>query len=461
MLNVLIVDDEPLVRTGICHSIAWNDYGMQVFAEAGSVDQAIRLIEQNGQIDVVFTDMSMPNRNGLDLLRWLHENHPEITSVILSYHNEFSYVQEALRTGVVDYILKEELGKPKFCSTMSNIAEKAKCRQQQNSRYLLSENLQHFYYAVALFSVTQKQLNVQEVDLLSSNKSIPIGLSAWLLLYEGPLDHEAFTEMEQRYEDDVFILTFEESNITLSDLILCINTFISRDFYFVRLPQLRVYSLNAQKILEPISKMSGPEYVQLEKQLTSMQWVYQKETLEKILNAISRARLSPSAIFNLFHNVQTHWKRVFSCKDTPEMFSMANIHYWYQWLDWIQNFQTLVTTQAKLATYSTEVVSTIQNLLVWIDDNFMNDISLTAAANQTNLSPSYFSRCFKDITGCLFSNYIRDIRISYAKKMLECSNLPIRRIAELCGFSDQFYFDKVFKKTVGKTPGNYRRELLK
>ena len=266
MLNVLIVDDEPLVRIGICHSIEWQDYGMQVLADVGSAEQAIHLIEQNTQIDIVFTDVNMPDQTGLDLLRWIRQNHPEIMTVLLSYHNEFSYVQEALRYGAADYILKEELGKPKFQSTMSGIAEKAGLYHRQTKQELISDDLQNIYFAIALFSASLQHVQLHPDDLAASDKNYPIGTYAQLLLYKQPLDHEFLVGMEQRYQEDVFFLTFEEPGISLSDLILCVTTFISRDFYFVRLPHLRVYSLNASAILAPVPKLTGPEYLQLEKQ---------------------------------------------------------------------------------------------------------------------------------------------------------------------------------------------------
>ena len=75
MLRVLIVDDEPLVRTGIRYRIPWGEYRMQVVAEAGSVQEAIAVL-QGQEIDVVFTDIVMPGGNGLELLQWLRENHP-------------------------------------------------------------------------------------------------------------------------------------------------------------------------------------------------------------------------------------------------------------------------------------------------------------------------------------------------------------------------------------------------
>ena len=88
----------------------------------------------------------------------------------------------------------------------------------------------------------------------------------------------------------------------------------------------------------------------------------------------------------------------------------------------------------------------------------MNHITLSEAAKQVNLSPSYVSRSFKQIVGVNFNNYLRGTRRKHAERMLIQSDLSIRRISELCGFNDYFYFEKVFKKDTGLVPSAYREK---
>ena len=59
MLKVLIVDDEALVRAGICYRIPWKDFDMEVTAEAGSVPEAVEILQRDPTIDIVFTDIMM------------------------------------------------------------------------------------------------------------------------------------------------------------------------------------------------------------------------------------------------------------------------------------------------------------------------------------------------------------------------------------------------------------------
>lgn len=458
MLSVMIVDDEALVRTGIRYQVPWDDFDMEVAAEAGSVAEAQKLLESGIHIDIVFTDIMMPGQDGLVLLRWLRDNHPGITPVVLSYHSDFTYIQEALRLGTVDYIVKTEVGDPKFLRSMDSIAMRARQGQQNLKSIRHQAGQVRYVSAVALSGLGNPAFFVRQEDLMEADCYYPVNEDCWVLLYERPLLQEFLLKMDRVYNKSGVLLTVERIEVSVPDLILSVNLFLGRDFFYKCLPHLSVYSLDPKAILSFSASLSGPEYVRLEQELSGMQWVWDQARMERLMTVISDHRLMPSSVYNLFYCVQTQWKRFFPQNDIPSMFPLTGIRYWYQWQEWINNFRTFTTTQSKLSTYSPEVVQGIQALLPWIDDNFMSDITLTMAAQRTNLSTSYLSRCFKEITGITFSQYIRDTRICYARKMLIQSNLPIRRISELCGFQDYFYFDKVFKKVVGQTPGSYRQQ---
>lgn len=456
MLRVLIVDDEALVRTGIRYRIPWDEYHMQVVAEAGSVQEAIDVL-QGQEIDVVFTDIVMPGGDGLELLLWLRENHPFITSVVLSYYDEFSYIQDALRLGTADYIVKTELDSPYSLQFMKGIAEKALRNKQNRQKLQEPQSPREAFSAVAVVGLKQETLTLHQEDVLAAKAYYPVSHNSWLLLYEGELGEDRILEMEQQYGKEGILLIFDRTEISIVDLIMAVNLFLSRDFFYERLPNLSVYSMDARSILEHSENLSGPKYVKMEEELSSMQWIWDSRLMEEILETIRQSRLLPPVIYNLFYCVQIQWNHFFPQKDIPSMFPLTGIHWWYQWVEWLHNFRIFATTQSKLSSYSPEVVSAIQNLMLWIDEHFTEEITLTDASKQVSISPNYLSRCFKDITGQPFNQYVRNQRIARSKEMLLQSKLPIRKIAELCGFQDQFYFDKVFKKAVGETPSSFRQ----
>ena len=81
---------------------------------------------------------------------------------------------------------------------------------------------------------------------------------------------------------------------------------------------------------------------------------------------------------------------------------------------------------------------------------------LEEMARRVYLSPSYFSRVFRQETGETFSGYLNRLRIERSKELLRHKELRLTDIAQKVGFEDQSYFTKVFKKLEGVTPLRYR-----
>jgi AraC-like DNA-binding protein len=94
----------------------------------------------------------------------------------------------------------------------------------------------------------------------------------------------------------------------------------------------------------------------------------------------------------------------------------------------------------------------------YIHNNFERDISLGDIAKYVFLSPSYFTRAFKDQTGKSPIRYLLKIRIERAKEMLVDTGLKISDIALSVGFSNQQRFNEMFKKYAGLTPLQYRKQ---
>lgn len=124
--NVLIVDDEHMIRQSLRRKIEEMDDAYRVVGECSDGKSALEAIE-NSNVQVVFTDIRMPEMDGLELAKTLHEEHPEILTVILTGYEDFSYAQEAIRQGVFDYLVK-----PMSEEKLSAIMGKISLRLQQD-----------------------------------------------------------------------------------------------------------------------------------------------------------------------------------------------------------------------------------------------------------------------------------------------------------------------------------------
>jgi len=105
MIEVAIVDDHQIVRTGFRELLS-EDAGIGVSFEAGSGDQALALL-QTHPCDVLLLDISLPDRNGIDVLRTVRQRHADVKVLILSGFPEESYALAMIRNGASGYLCKD------------------------------------------------------------------------------------------------------------------------------------------------------------------------------------------------------------------------------------------------------------------------------------------------------------------------------------------------------------------
>jgi len=116
MYNIMIVDDEPILRNGIKNFIDWQSLGCEVCCLAENGEDALRQFPQYSP-DILITDIKMPGIDGLELTRRLSELSPKTKVIILTGYSDFSYAQKAIRYSVVDFVVKNNPA-PKICEAV-------------------------------------------------------------------------------------------------------------------------------------------------------------------------------------------------------------------------------------------------------------------------------------------------------------------------------------------------------
>ena len=104
-MKILIVDDEYLILNELKNAISWSKLGIDEVLTAYSIDQSKELVSQN-DINIILCDIELSEESGLDLLAWVKDNYPDIETLILTCHVDFSYAKQAVNLGCLDYILK-------------------------------------------------------------------------------------------------------------------------------------------------------------------------------------------------------------------------------------------------------------------------------------------------------------------------------------------------------------------
>lgn len=105
MIKMMVVEDEVILRKGICSVGKWNLLGIEICSVAGNGEEALQKVEEC-RPDIVLTDVVMPIMDGIELAKNLHERYPEIRMIFLSGYEEFDYVKKAMEYRAYNYMLK-------------------------------------------------------------------------------------------------------------------------------------------------------------------------------------------------------------------------------------------------------------------------------------------------------------------------------------------------------------------
>ncbi|HIW21303.1 MAG TPA: response regulator [Candidatus Dorea intestinavium] len=105
MYKVVLIDDEPIILEGMSKGFDWKKYDAQVVGTAEDGNEGIEVIRQKHP-DIVFTDISMPNMDGLTMLAALKSEFPKLQVSILTGYRNFDYAQKAIRLGITRFLTK-------------------------------------------------------------------------------------------------------------------------------------------------------------------------------------------------------------------------------------------------------------------------------------------------------------------------------------------------------------------
>jgi two-component system response regulator YesN len=123
MVDVLIVDDELLVRDALRAIVPWEDLGFRIAAEAHNGAEALRALEACGA-QILITDIRMPVMDGLELIRAVRRDYPGVQIAVLSAYDEFHMVSSAFKLGASEYFLKAELQPDNVAEVLRKLGER-------------------------------------------------------------------------------------------------------------------------------------------------------------------------------------------------------------------------------------------------------------------------------------------------------------------------------------------------
>lgn len=175
MIRTVIVDDDFLVRSYLKQLKAWERADYRIVADARDGEEALKAVEELGP-EVVVTDISMPLMDGIELIRRIRESNHSVYIIVLSCHDDFEYVKEAMKLGADEYVLKNSLNEDSLYEMLIRTAgqiqdKKEKFQENDEAKRLMEMGRQslkyHFFNGLLAGSFTsdEKEMRRREAGI--------------------------------------------------------------------------------------------------------------------------------------------------------------------------------------------------------------------------------------------------------------------------------------------------------
>lgn len=502
MQTLLIVEDEKLIRKGIAAMAARSSVHIGEIIESRNGEEALNILKSR-RIDTVFMDIRMPKMDGLELIRHIDELEEKPDVVVLSGYDDFNYAVEMLKHGVFDYVLK-----PVKRETIETLLVNLEKKQQKNTIKMKKE-LQFLYHQIKL--MLNDNMGVEEIEDIQKQYKDIYGDERYVIVCApqgGDLSEAHFDGVLLENIKGQDILLMPETYFKTWRTQTSVHCFGASRFHsafselgtaYEEARQARIWAFmkcrdivseedgaaadttagTDDRTAETAAGTSGPMTVQKLQSKESEQFVEQfvrqlstkdRENVIKRLEALyfeaRHCKRAPEDVLELTENIQKmivetyqtlvpEDKKALLKYDTP--LSCVNYDAFLPKLTvWLEQFVDCLSDEFIYDQNKRKVRAAVE----YIRENYSRDLNMAQVSNYVGMNYSLFSLTFKEYTGVNFVNYLKNIRIGEAKRLLEETDWKISDIGHKVGYENDKHFMKIFKSICGVSPTDYRKNML-
>ena len=502
MNQVVIVDDETIIRVTLRSLLVWESLGFHVAADFSGGKPALDYLRKN-RTDLLIVDMKMPDLNGIALMEKLKEEGILPLTVVLSGYNEFSLVREAFRIGAYDYLLKSDVSRESLLALLQKInqtifmdggREKAvfydAAEESQGIGQLEGE------YGMVLFSVDEgmkqaarfgEDLGEQlQKPVLELARQLPRVAARGKLAAVDPLHYVLAYKAGDRaqYRHTIISVVRQLQSVWRDYMNLTVSAAVSDPACGEELFD----KLKRGSSLIKLSALSGKNALCAEWEWEEELEIYLREEEERadeglflalygadvvaleeekrrffeVLGGLSFedgrrkclvfiARLAAvfekygDDFFGLFPEEANYREKLAVLGSDRELELWMNNY--LRWVtDYIENRHDTVQADAILRAKR------------FLADNYANpELTLKSVADYVGFNEKYLSTRFTKEAGTTFSAYLTDLRMQKAKNLMVSTDLRMYEISERVGYHNVEHFNRMFKKSFGVSPGDFRK----
>lgn len=517
MRKVLLVDDEVFARKGLLALIPWAELGYEIAGEADDGEEAMKQIEAL-RPDVVVTDIRMPVMDGLKLIGAVKEaggSTPKF--IIISGYSDFKYAQQAVRYGVQDFILKpiDEEEMSQALSRIKQLLDKDE-QDQESPRVELDLALLESWSSGAvsdeMATATAELLDIRPESeygcLLIERNNIGFGQEMEQTGDLKRLAREAIAPARQTFLFDVGKSSFgivataappgdsdgdweafavrllatmpQEERANLRAYVgkpgLGVGG-ISESYRTAKETVHYKYALDGQTVImyHQASHITL-RYKQSDAKLNAELAEAVEEgdeaavlaSIGKLFDSFGQERFAPESVQASIAQCVLGITRIVRELEGDE----NDLQTLKAMMQWSNEPKTLSGLRAMIVAFVSECMTYladrrkhrskggIQKVKHYIETHYHENMSLKSISKIFFMNPVYLGQLFKKTYGVYFNDYLLEIRIQEAKKLLRQTDLKVYEVAERVGFCNPDYFVTQFEKVEHKTPTEYKNGIL-
>ncbi len=517
-MNIMLVDDDEIIRQGMKKIIIKAEHGWSVVAEAGDGETALQILNEHPEIDLLITDIKMPIMNGIQLIEAIRQKNMNIKIIVLSGFDDFTYVHSAFMNGVLDYLLKPFQKKEfieKIQTVQNSISADRKIEQYDQEKKvilvadvmnrLLTGNVESIsqdiheleflgihtnfnHYFVCMIRADQYYRQFADIEqyekrLIEDAQRVVSALGekeGYDFCYYANKQEVVFLvfceshEKQEKIEGKMFQILNENRDELDTDTIGFSNLHSNSNelnmaykeaqdamqarFYMGKSRKIHYHEI-AEKYME-FQYDVEPAASQIIHCLELCDIIKTKSIIEQLFLDLSYSRPDKfrKYIMNLLEIL------IVRVRDFEHVLQMK-VQDWQFQIQYINTYRELKTFINSIMQEAIEYIKDekskkskkrIELAKVFIEENYPKQITLNDVAEYVELNASYFSNLFKEEEGVNFSEYLLNIRMEHAKKLLKDPTVKVYEIGNLVGYEDAVSFGRAFKKKIGMSPKEYR-----
>ncbi|HHW22407.1 MAG TPA: response regulator [Clostridiaceae bacterium] len=466
MYKVFIADDEEFVIKSLIRGTNWKESGFEVIASSNdgvdAYEEILRL-----KPDLVFTDIRMPGMTGLELIKNVKEKLEGIQFVIISGYAEFAYAQKAMNYGAVGYCLKpfDNAEIKSILSKVKNILDNENKRENEDILYLIEDEdhdnhaeTEEFFRSNGIFPekgfTVAVTIGGKSARLFNSEKTVRLKIGYDKSIYflqdyndEDLVSSEFTGNVKSIGIYDIIYTVADLKNVIDETIILAYQYFISGSKWPFR---KKAEDRNVEKLI-----------ISFENAMIHMDIEEIKKVLAGFHEYSQNGKMNVKHAINIYNSYVSFSSRLLGEEGYEEY--IYNIDELCKRFSGMQEMLEYITTSTMniIGRKKTGNISDIRNeyfkkIIDYINRNFYKDISIQSLSRDYALNSNYLCQLFRRELGMTFTDYLTGLRINYSKELLKNTDLTLGEIAGKSGYTDYFYFIRVFKKITGKSPGQFR-----